>query len=1658
MKNFFLIVISIVLCLNCLGQANNRIELRHLSTYNTGLYVGGAAEISAFDPLSKRVFFVNATNNTIDVLDLSNPISPEFLFAIDIDSFGGGANSVVAWNGYFAIAVEASIKQDPGSVIIFDSNGGLIAQLEVGALPDMIGLSPDQTMLVTANEGEPNDSYSNDPEGSISVIRLPQVISNVSQLDVQTITFEDYNFIRKSFELNDSWPATFQPNLYSEGTASWNIVSSVSGLSLTHGQNVLAGAATSLFSGGADVWHTIDCSPIDVSMMPRASIEFNYAARNWSVGDSIGYIIERDNGSSWNMQNYVALNPTTGWNHMRLPILDLSQPIRLRLMVKQASPTGNFAFDNVRISFLDESTRVFGNNGLSSVAQDFEPEYVAFDASSQMAWVGLQENNALVKIDLISGEILDITGLGFKDHNIPGQGLDASDQDNAINISNYPVKGMYMPDAIYGANISGQQYVVSANEGDARAYAGFNEEVRISSRQLDPTIYPNSAVLKSNVNAGRLRVTSAMGDIDFDGDYDQLYSYGARSFSIWNENGELVFDSGDDFEQIVAQNYPGQFNSNNDDNTSLDSRSDDKGPEPEAVTIGEIHGKMYAFIGLERVGGIMVYDISNPNAPSFVQYINNRDFAAAETSIESGDMGPEGILFIPRSKSPNERDLIVLSSEISGTVSIFQVDVNLSYDEAWEIETASLNAAQEVANYEGQAIYEGGFSGLHALPNQPNRFLTISDRGPNVDASSNSLASGATLFFPNPEFTPSIYTIEKIDNQFEIIDRQPILNPNGIEVSGMPLPLGHGATGETAWSDAAGSILSPNIWGIDSEGIVLGNDGNYWVCDEYGSSIWKINPTTGQVIMRYTPFPSEIQDQPLDEAIGLRRPNRGFEGLCWSPNGKVYSILQSPADNPTSAVGSSSRIHRIVEIDPLTHEMKYYAYVHKSSIGEIRERDWKIGDLTAVNDHEFLLIEHAERNGWNYKNVIKIDLANATAFDDQLFGQYSLEELITQEALLANEILPVEKNLLVDLLEVGWNVNNDKPEGLTIIDSLTIALINDNDFGITSSAADGQIQLTGKESELFIIHLPDSLMLDVLSPYCSIELTIGEAQCSEVAIPVAVNGDVVSAEWSTGDDLLSFETLASGPIWVRAVTANGCVASALGEVVRLNSPDIDIETNEFYCSSDSLVLNLPSEYGYDWMDGSTASSRIFYFSDFPTGTNEIALQVSALNTLCNSIIMNSFNVVQNPMVSIVQDLPLCEGATTTLTATGDAIEFVWNSGESAANITVFEPGDFSVIGINSFGCATEDMVSVTASPLPISNLNDVYEVCSNSSITLQELNAESVEWSNGESNQTIIITEPGDYFVDLSNADGCVLRKEFTIVSLVAPNLELPDDQVLCNNDTLEINLQDFDEVLWSDGATSPIRLIGDVGQYDVLVTNLNGCSDADTIVLSSSNTTPVDLGSDRFICFDESTVFTLNGYNQYTWSTGEETFEVVIDESMILGVTVSDEYGCEFSDDVQITVHPEIIILLEDSVEFCEGQSVTLDAGIFDSYLWSNGLTTQEVIVDQAGEISVTVTEDDCLATATVEVQEVICQMVEDMNIEEVSVYPNPTSDWVWIKSKTVINSIVIFDAIGNIINSLYPHQSNTAISLDDLPNGNYFLRIETENSQFIKKIVCIE
>lgn len=309
----------------------------------------------------------------------------------------------------------------------------------------------------------------------------------------------------------------------------------------------------------------------------------------------------------------------------------------------------------------------------STMSQDFEPEYITISADSQKAWVTLQENNAIAEINLATTSITDIWALGTKNVNTPGNGMDISDNNNQVLIANWPIQAFYMPDAVANYTVGGTNYIVTANEGDEKEYTGFVERTTVGAATylLDAVNFPNASVLKQSYNMGRFRVSNLSGNNDADPEFETINAVGARSFSIFNATTkQLVYDSGDDFEMYTAANLPTLFNADHEDNVAK-GRSRAKGPEPEGVTVAQIGTETFAFISLERVGGVMVYNITNPNDAVFVDYKNSRS-----TSAYAGDHGPEGITYVSGANSPTGTPYILVANEISGTITIFEVDTN----------------------------------------------------------------------------------------------------------------------------------------------------------------------------------------------------------------------------------------------------------------------------------------------------------------------------------------------------------------------------------------------------------------------------------------------------------------------------------------------------------------------------------------------------------------------------------------------------------------------------------------------------------------------------------------------------------------------------------------------------------------------------------------------------------------------------------------------------------------------------------------------------------------------------------------------------------------------------------------------------------------------
>ena len=918
---------------------NSQNALQHLASYQTG--VTASAETVAYDVTNQQAFFTNSAGNSFTIVDISNPSTPTLVKTVDLSSYGAGPNSIATHGSLVAVAVEASPKQNPGSVVFFDLNGDYVHQVTAGALPDMLTFTPDGMKLLVANEGEPSDDYTNDPEGTISVIDLS---SGVLAASVTSINFNSYDTKKASLqnkgirifgnngassvsqdmepeyitvladgtkayvgcqennalavinlatntiidilplgyknhmlgtptvtsyvinELAAGWPTLGTP-VYDGGQAPVNLggfsglfydaanstatnyvfyaipdrgpnADAVSGVTpastkplrpfklpdyqgrivkftlnkttgaitlddqilltrqdgitpitgkgnipgfdevpVTYTDAATAYTNTDYVDGTSETYHAL---PYDEFGGDFEGVIIDKDGNFWACDeyrpamykfDATGKLIDRfvPSGTSllgttpqavgtygnetlpavyskrWDNRGFEAIaydeakhvvyafiqspieNPSTAAVRNKSDVIrilgvnaDTGIPVEEYVYLLERNKDAGYAASRVdkigdavytgngkflvierdsegpaatygkKYVFeidINFATNILGNGlyagkeleQLSAdelVAENIRVVHknkvvnlptIGYQSSDKAEGIALLPNN---EIAVINDNDFGLAGAGITDASVLGiisfandYGFDASDKDNAVDITQHPTLGMYMPDAIASYKVGNLNYIVTANEGDSRDYGGYSEEVRVKNLTLNAVYYPTAAALKTDANLGRLKTTIADGDYNNDGTFEQIYSYGARSFSIFDEYGNIVFDSANEFSLKINSEEPALFN---EDAGAKDGRSDDKGGEPEAVAIGTIDGKTYAFIGLERQSSILMYDITNPNDVEFITYYKgNRTL---------GDTAPEIIKFVAATNSPNSKNLLLVGYEVSGSLAVIQID------------------------------------------------------------------------------------------------------------------------------------------------------------------------------------------------------------------------------------------------------------------------------------------------------------------------------------------------------------------------------------------------------------------------------------------------------------------------------------------------------------------------------------------------------------------------------------------------------------------------------------------------------------------------------------------------------------------------------------------------------------------------------------------------------------------------------------------------------------------------------------------------------------------------------------------------------------------------------------------------------------------------
>jgi len=478
----------------------------------------------------------------------------------------------------------------------------------------------------------------------------------------------------------------------------------------------------------------------------------------------------------------------------------------------------------------------------------------------------------------------------------------------------------------------------------------------------------------------------------------------------------------------------------------------------------------------------------------------------------------------------------------------------------------------------------------------------------------------------------------------------------------------------------------------------------------------------------------------------------------------------------------------------------------------------------------------------------------------------------------------------------------------------------------------------------------DSFVLNI-NPLPVVDLGLDMAICDGDSYTLDA-GTFSAYAWSTLETTQIIVVNTAGTFTVTVTDSNGCEGED-SFVLNINPlPVVDLGLDMAICDGDSYTLDAGTFSAYAWSTLETTQTIVVNTA----GTFTVTVTDSNGCEGEDSFVL-SINPL--PVVDLGLDMAICNGDSYTLDA-GTFSAYAWSTLETTQTVIVNTAGTFTVTVTGSNGCEGEDSFSLTVNPLPLVDLGPDAAVCIGSSVTLDAGNYSSYVWSTLETTQTISVNTAGTYMVTVTDINGCEGEDSFALAVNQYAYVNLGPDTDLCAGESLTLDAGNFATYLWSTQEISQTIIVSTAGTYTVQVSDANGCQGGDTIVIGINQLPVVDLGPDAVLCFGEMHLLNAGIFQSYQWSTLETSPTISVGAAGTYSVTVTDGNGCEGEDSFMLTVNALPIVDLGQDMAICDGESFTLDAGIFQSYIWSTLETTQTIVVNTAGTFSVTVTDSN--------------------------------------------------------------------------------------------------
>jgi hypothetical protein len=464
--------------------------------------------------------------------------------------------------------------------------------------------------------------------------------------------------------------------------------------------------------------------------------------------------------------------------------------------------------------------------------------------------------------------------------------------------------------------------------------------------------------------------------------------------------------------------------------------------------------------------------------------------------------------------------------------------------------------------------------------------------------------------------------------------------------------------------------------------------------------------------------------------------------------------------------------------------------------------------------------------------------------------------------------------------------------------------------------------------------------------------------------------------WSNGQTTQSITAASSGSYSVQVTNVNGCVANSQPTQVTVNpTPQVSISNNgsTTFCQGDSVVLQASGATNYQWSNNQSGNSisvnQSGSYSTVGTDANGCSDTSNIIQVLVNPL----------PQVSISNNgsTTFCQGDSVVLQASG-ATNYQWSTNQSGNAISANQSGNYSTIGTDANGCSdTSNTIQVLVNSLPqvsISN-NGSTTFCQGDSVVLQGSGATNYQWSNNQTGNTISAIQSGSYNTIGTDANGCSDTSN-TIQVLVnsTPQVSISNNgaTTFCQGDSVVLQGSGATNYQWSNNQSGNTISVNQSGSYNTIGTDANGCSDTSNTIQVLVNSLPqvsISNNGATTFCQGDSVVLQGSGATNYQWSNNQSGNAISVNQSGSYNAIGTDANGCsDTSNTIQVLVNPlpQVTISSNGPTEFCQGDSVLLQASGATNYQWNTNQTGSSISVNQSGSFSATGTDaNGCMATS---------------------------------------------------------------------------------------------